>query len=105
MLRVHRMWSSCKTDVSTDRVRLRECVRMNNKRSLAVAVGLLLTLSNGCRSVLPSEQPSRIWDAYTEQRMGLTGFQAVYSPSIPCPTRMVHPVNSTVDPTVRCRGR
>ena len=84
---------------------LREYVRMNNTRSLAVAVGLLLTLSNGCRSVLPSEQPSRIWDAYTEQKMGLTGFQAVHSPSIHCPTRMVHPINSAVDPTVQCRGR
>jgi hypothetical protein len=78
---------------------------MNNKRLFAVAVGLLLTLSNGCRSVLPSEQPSRIWDAYTEQKMGLTGFQSVYSPSIPCPTRMVHPVHSAVGPTVQCRGR
>jgi hypothetical protein len=78
---------------------------MNNKRSLAVAVGLLLTLSNGCRSVLPPEQPSRIWDAYTEQKMGLTGIQSVYSPSIPCPTRMVHPIHSTFSPTVQCRGR
>ncbi len=77
---------------------------MNNKRSLAVAVGLLLTLSNGCRSVLPSEQPSRIWDAYTEQNMGLSGVNAVCSPSIPRPTRMVHPANSTVGPTVQCRG-
>ena len=92
------------TNDATDKGKLRECVRMNNKRSLAVAVGLLLTLSNGCRSVLPSEQPSRIWDAYTEQRMGLSGMNAVYSPSIPRPTRMVRPVHYPVGPTVQCRG-
>jgi hypothetical protein len=54
------------------------------------AYALVLTLSAlcfaGCRSVLPPEQPSRLWDVYLSQTAGCPHPATV---SIPKPTRMV----------------
>lgn len=45
---------------------------MSQRSVQSLVIGLLLTCSLGCRSVLPGDQPSRIWEVYSAQQRGAT---------------------------------
>jgi hypothetical protein len=57
-------------------------------RRLLLLLALLLVSISGCRTVLPGDQPSRLWAVYAAQGCCNPGGPA---PMVTHPTRMVRP--------------
>ena len=62
--------------------------KLPQKGRFCLTLVLALTSSLGCRSVLPSDQPSRLWDATTKLNSGINDIHSYHSPTVPRPIRM-----------------
>jgi hypothetical protein len=61
---------------------------MISKRRLLLLSVLSVVSLTGCRTILPGDQPSRLWAVYAAQGPCNAGGPA---PMVPHPTRMVRP--------------